>query len=186
MSLKDIFKSLGRDPRLHIVVGTVTEVDIDKLTIDVQPADGGAPIEDVRLRASVDGQSTGLILIPAIGSSVVIGCIDGDDTQPAVLLCSEIEKASITIDGVVLEVSPSGISLGKSGGSTFKAVKGDPLQQQLNVLKARVDAIYQALLASPVVPGDGGATFKAAIVAAIATTMPADFGQILSNKITLE
>ncbi|MCL2374132.1 MAG: hypothetical protein FWC65_02705 [Treponema sp.] len=63
-------------------------------------------------------------------------------------------------------------------------IKADELRRQLAALTARVDGIMNALKASPTVPADGGASFKAGIVGALnAIANREDFSSIASDKV---
>jgi len=62
-------------------------------------------------------------------------------------------------------------------------VKAAELKTQLDKLSARVDGIINALNSSPVTPTDGGASFKAGIVAALAALVKENFSNLESEKV---
>ena len=90
-----------------------------------------------------------------------------------------------TPDGLTVALKNGIIELSK-GGTTEQSVKGQTLQAQLNTDKAKLDALIQAIIAAPVIPTDGGASFKASIIAAISAVPSADYTSILSNVLKNE
>jgi phage gp45-like len=78
-------------------------------------------------------------------------------------------------DGGTVELSGIGY-----GG----VVKAEELKAQLAKLTARLDRVISALQNSPTVTQDGGAAYKGAIAAALATlTQKEDFSNIASDKV---
>jgi hypothetical protein len=71
----------------------VKSVNESVLTCDVEDSDE-LEIFDVRLRATVDGSDDGFVLVPAVGSWVLIGNIGNSPGEYAVLVASEITKAA--------------------------------------------------------------------------------------------
>lgn len=63
-------------------------------------------------------------------------------------------------------------------------IKVDELKTQLNKATARIDGIINALKNSPTIPQDGGASFKAAIVAALSALIDTEnYGSLASDKV---
>lgn len=58
---------------------------------------GDAELEGIRLRASLSDNDRQILVVPKVGSAVVLGCITGDLNNMVVLQVDEIE--SITING---------------------------------------------------------------------------------------
>jgi len=87
-----------------------------------------------------------------------------------------------TPDGLKISLKSGVIELAGSGLSQY-SVKGQSLQAQLNIDAARLAALIAAIQAAPVVPGDGGTAFKAAIVAAISGVPGADYSNVLSSEV---
>jgi hypothetical protein len=69
--------------------------------------------------------------------------------------------------GVSLVRDNEKISLGQLQGSAQPAVLGTSNESALNELASKVDAIYTALSTSPTLANDGGAVYKAAIIASL-------------------
>lgn len=70
----------------------------------------------------------------------------------------------------------------KVGEASEPIPLGDTLQAELNKLKTKLDTLVNAINASPVVPGDGGTSFKAGIISGMAGAPNADFSGINSEK----
>ena len=71
-----------------------------------------------------------------------------------------------------------------NGTQNGGVVKASELKNQLSVLTARVDALYNALKNAPTAAQDGGASFKTGIVGALsAITQKEDFSNIESDKV---
>lgn len=92
--------------------GIVTRVDGILCDIEV----GGMTIPDVRLRASQAEADRHLLIVPKVGSAVIVGSLTGDWTQLVILAVDEAE--SIILNG------------GKLGG----LVNIEPLTAKLNEL----------------------------------------------------
>jgi phage baseplate assembly protein V len=82
------------------------------------------------------------------------------DLQPGEVALYSDEGASVYLKRGRIVVTDAEIRLGSDGASSFVALAG-AVETQLTALK-------NAISAAPVVPGDGGAAFKASLVAALA------------------
>ena len=78
-------------PDFSAIVATVQDVDTDALTCDVEPVGGGAEIFGVRLRAAIDDDRGGLVLVPKKGSTVVVATINNNWNSAYVALVSEVD-----------------------------------------------------------------------------------------------
>ena len=75
----------------------IKSVDATGLTCDVIGSDD-IEYYEVRLRATVDGNDDGFVLIPAVDSWVLIGNIGNSSDEYVVLATSNTDKASFKID----------------------------------------------------------------------------------------
>ncbi|MDR3681541.1 MAG: hypothetical protein P4L41_16355 [Flavipsychrobacter sp.] len=109
----DCIRRLGR--RAHeLVSGTVVpgSVDITTYTCQVhlshmQPGD--APLSNVMLSA-VSENGNGTISIPADGSNVIVGSMDGPG-EYFIVQCSNLAKQITTIGNTVLTITPAGYNV---------------------------------------------------------------------------
>ena len=105
----------------------------------------GLDVPDVRLRASTTDEDSELILIPAVGSAVIVGALSDDFGQLTLLSMDKVD--TITIHG------------GKQGG----LVLAPSLVKKLNALEDDINNLKQAIKSAPTVPNDGGSSFKAGL-----------------------
>ena len=98
--------------RGFIMQGTVNSVNGNTCEVQV----GSMAVPDVRLRASLTDDDHELLMVPKVGSAVVMGSLTGDYTQLVVLQVDHVE--SIVING------------GKLGG----LVNIEQLTEKLNAL----------------------------------------------------
>lgn len=125
----------------------------------------GVLYEDVRLRAAIGNHQEGIVIRPAVDSSVILSRLDNSD-ELFVSMFSAVD--SIVIDG------------GSNGGLVITP----ELRTQLGKLTARVDGIMDAI--NNGVPGsaDGGAALLTSIKTGLATiTDVEDFTAIENEKI---
>ncbi len=194
---------------MYLTVCTVDAVDEDCRTIDCTPINEGAPLLGVNLQAD-QTQTVGVVSLPAVGSYVVVGFLD--PAVAVVLLAMEITKSVITIgdteavvednsvvlktkkgsatltadnlkidiDGTTLEMKKD-VSVWNGGSET--TANATELQKQLNISKARIDAIIKALCNSPTVAQDGGSAYKGAISAALSALTSEDYSNMIDDKI---
>ncbi|MBQ9598103.1 MAG: hypothetical protein IJR34_07650 [Bacteroidales bacterium] len=212
MNIADIIKVIARDGgEFYHKICTVDSVDEDARTVDCTPIDEGAPLIGVNLQAN-QGNDCGVVLFPAVNSYVLVGFLS--PAVAVVLLADEIDKAEVTIgdnkavmdsdgvelttkkvtatvtedkvsidaDGTTLELEKNKTTF--NGGSETMANAND-LKQQLGTMSGRIDAIINAFSSAGVAPMDGGATFKASLIATLAPHLAnkENFANIVDDKI---
>lgn len=96
--------------------GRVTSVEGEVCTVEVDSLE----IPDVRLRATTASSSGACLLIPRIGSGVIVGSLSGDLSTLAVLSVDELER--VELHGKVI------LNAGRNGG----LVNIDALTAKLN------------------------------------------------------
>lgn len=210
MNIQNAIKQLAlQGAEIYLCTCTVDEVDEDARTIDCTPINEGAQILGVNLQAD-QAQEVGVVLLPAVGSDVVVGFINPN--VAVVVLTTEITKAILTIENTEVTVEDNAVSLvtekvkidvsgdkikldvdgttlemdGKksvwnSGSET--TANATELQKQLNKCKTRIDSIINALSSSATGFQDGGATYKANIALALKALTSEDYSGIIDNKI---
>ena len=157
-----LVNAIKRNVAIPVIVGEVTTVN-SNFTCDITPVDGGPVYHDIRLKASVDADEKGLIIIPSVGASVILVRIGHDENNAYVLAASKIDRYFIkTESGITLELTSSGeLHL---NGNAFKGVLKhddvkhalDTLQQSVNLIVGAGQAAFQALSVL-----DGGASASA-------------------------
>ena len=101
-----------------ILTATVTAVNNDDDTVTVD-FDNGNTMDDVRLKAVVDTGNK-VLLIPKIGSVVLVGSIENSD-EYVVLVVHEISEVVYLIDTTRYSVNASGFLI-KKGDDTLKQI----------------------------------------------------------------
>ena len=105
---------------VYAKVCKVLEVNATDKTIDVKPIDDTAEIFNVRLQA--ESETGGLVLIPKVGSMVLVVFLNKNNA--AVVNTSEIEKFELVIENVELQIDKDGFLL-KKDNETLKKLMAD-------------------------------------------------------------
>lgn len=160
---KQLLRFVQEQAVIPAKVGTVVAVDTSKLLIDVDPLDGGPTMFNVRLVVSESGPKTsGVVTLPKNGSEVIIGQMQAGTWF--------LIKAAV-VDNIWL-----------NGDAMGGLVDWPKAKQELEKMTLRIDAIINAIKASPVTPSDGGATFKAALITALDALQVKESFKNLENK----
>lgn len=97
--LLDRLKGLMPTSRTPLYQGHVVAVSGDVCTVEID----GLQIPEVRLRATEADSSRACLLVPRVGSGVIVGSLSGDLTTLAVLSVDEVERielhAQVAING---------------------------------------------------------------------------------------
>jgi len=158
--------------RKHIsithVLATVLRVDRAEGTCDVAPVnDEDGVIYDVRLASVIDGSGKGVFIYPSEETPVIVGMIEGEETKYFLESVSCFDAASIVAqNGFEAALSDDG-KLVFNGGDNGALVNIDPLKRILCALDDKIISIIKAIQNAPVVPTDGGASFKAALITSL-------------------
>lgn len=144
----------------------VVEVDADSLTCTVSPING-AELFNVRLKASVNGVTDGVVEIPAIDSSVLVCLIGNSMDQAFVAKVDQVEK--VVIFG------------GENGGLTITP----KLVQELNKTNALIQSLLSVINGAPVPePGSGApSALQSSLKGAITGKQLGDYSAIENEKV---
>lgn len=137
----------------------VTAVDRTSRSIDCEPLDESAPILGCSLQGDQEGEE-GFLLLPKVGSYVIVGLVDGQDTG-AVLLTDTLEALELKIGDKTLHFTSEGIVF--NGGDLGGLIKVEELTTKLNTIERDINSLKQAISTWTPIPSDGGAALKAAI-----------------------
>lgn len=105
--LRQVSRTGVESSKSFLIGGKVTAVDVDSCSVDVN----GFVVEDVKLKAVGNGTNTFLV-IPKIGSDVMMISIDGTLDSLWVLKIDELSMLTIYQDGIKIEID---IESGKVG-----------------------------------------------------------------------
>lgn len=153
-----------------IRVGKVKSFDADQMVCDVEIVDAPEML-DVRIRAVIDKQKSGILIAPTKGSFILVGLIENKVESAFVVGYSSIDSLKLLIGDIELN--------GDQYGGLCKVPE---LVKQLNKHKAILDVILN-VLRTPVVEAAVGApdTFHAALKLAMAGKQTGNFND-LENK----
>ena len=149
--LKEIMRALVSDmvhPDLH--TATVVSVDESDMTCEVDLTTA-ANIPGARLRAAIDSVAKGLLIVPKVGSVVVIARLEGKIEGSCVVSYTQIQSINIVTEDLL---KLNGDSEGGLVVSSAVSAEDNTIKQDLNTLKSKVAAWIPT-------PNDGGAGLKA-------------------------
>ncbi|WP_163444429.1 hypothetical protein [Flavobacterium columnare] len=108
--MKEIIQKLAKTAdEIYAKIGEVVSVDKDNLTVDVQPLDGSALIDDAYLQA--DSDNGGMLQIPKVGSLV---CVVFINKETAIIAnTGEIEDFTVKIQNSIFEMDVNKLTLKK-------------------------------------------------------------------------
>ena len=132
-----------------IFTAKVLDTDGDTCRVDID----GLVVSDVRLRAVVNGEESGILVTPKTGSCVTVADLSGGRlTQCVVIGYSEVEK--ITIDAE----AETGIKI--NGGQNGGLVNIEELVNRLNYIENKIGDLMDVFNNWEPTPQDGGAALK--------------------------
>lgn len=105
----------------------VTAVNEADGTCDGEDVEGNE-IFDIRMRASIDGEENGIMMIPAVDSWVLVGNLDNSPNAWAAIMYSELQKYSVRISPMEWRMDDEGLLL-KKNADTLAAVMADLIDQ---------------------------------------------------------
>lgn len=183
----------------------VDSVDKDNSTCSVTPIQGGAPIHNVRLRATVNAEVAGIIVYPEVGTVVSVGVTDMDLANCFVAAIERFEECLIVFEGAFelrlnrdqVMLKSDNVELGDSGGEPV--VKGETLNQRLSELVSLLNNLNTALIQfatiqqsvasgvvvfAPLVPGYSQVIASLSALAPQIAAITPKLSQHLSQKVT--
>ena len=183
--LKAALKGLGKMEAI-VFSATVTKVNEADKTIEIEDIDG-LDYHDVRLAAAEDEKKS-VLIIPKVGSSVLVTMIGSDLNTLFVSKVNEVDKIVGVINELDIE-DETGFKLHlnnglmKINGDAFEGiVKAPELKTQIDKNTAIIKAIQQALQSWTPSPNDGGAALKG-LVSSIPGMQRANLSNIKNDKI---
>jgi hypothetical protein len=183
-----IIKKLGNQMPIAIVDGTVISVNKSDDLCDVRPLNGDADLLDVKLAPvkNTDGKKSEFVVYPEVGSYVVVGFINNQDTNAMVISITDIESIKLNISSLFgLQVGSDGgiklkfSSLQINGGGLGALPTIGALTDKLNALEGKLNDMFSKFDAHSH-PSDGAVSATKA-PGTIAKTKAQD---LANNKIT--
>lgn len=176
--LKNIIRQLANEGISgSIMVGTVSSVDREARTVDVEPINEDAPVLGVNLQANQEA-TLGVVLYPRVGSYVVVAMLSGYEAG-VVVLTEDVESIEVNInDGTKLTITEDGISMNIKDGITLDMDEsaavfngGDlggliniaDLTSHLNTIEKDINNLKTVFTSWVPAPQDGGAALKSGV-----------------------
>jgi hypothetical protein len=151
------FKSALRsliDGRINVqtFVCTVVSVDKENDTCEVEPVNGDANLDEVRLKSIIDTTESSIIIYPKIGSTVLVSIIEDNPNVAFVTMVSEFTEIIIELgESFKMHLKPDG-NLEFNEGLLGGLVKINQLVTKINALENRMGThqhIYINAAAAP-------------------------------------
>lgn len=195
--IRRAFKKL-QDGKIQTFAAIVEEVDTEKSICTVSYS--GRKIIRVRLKSVIGETSSGLVIIPTVGSSVLITIINNSYESTFITAYSQIDGLYFRNEaGYTFNISEADIKavVGDSSfimeedkitfndGSLNGLVKIDKLKEELDKNSQILQALLTILTGSPIPePGNGSpSALQTALSGALAGKQPGQWNDIENDKI---
>ena len=156
-----------------IFTAKVLSTDGDTCCVDID----GLVVSDVRLRAVVNGEESGILVTPKTDSFVTVADLSDNLTRLVVVGFSEVEKIEVNADDKIVF----------NGGGNHGLVNIEELKNNLNTLKTYVEtmktAVSEGLTSIGAGPSANGVTGRTAFETAMAS-QSIHFDDMEDTKIT--
>lgn len=169
------------------------------INIDSKQVDGGRLFVNIKnsestgqLKINVDGNSSvysnGNIELQST-ESINLSVLNNDTKKESIISYKngdgfsykdEFDNEITVQNNGSIHIKPNGEL--KLGNGDEKILKGESTVTELNKCSVRIDSIINAINNAPVVGGDGGASFKSALVASLSALTKEDYSDVLSDK----
>ncbi len=153
---------------IQVFIGEVTEVDEENYTVDIKPP-GQAELSEVRLKAAIDGEKTGLVEIPEVGSTVLFSIIGNQPDEATIIKCSKVAKI------IINNGENGGLLIDEKANNNLKAIK-----DFIETMKSAISTGFQSVGAGS---SANGATGKAAFESAL-SGQSISFEDMKNDKVT--
>jgi len=147
----------------QVLTGTVKEVGETTCTVERTNA---PTIYEVRLNAIDDDLQSYVTIYPVVGSSVIVGIIEGLKTEAVVLRCSEVAQVKMKIGEQTLVLDKDGVVF--NGGENKGLVKVTEMVTWMQTVYTDLQTLKTQLATHPV----AGNTAPLALVFVPGTTNP--------------
>jgi hypothetical protein len=166
--LAEALKALTRKPTVNLVCKVL---EVTGKTCRVEPIDGGAEITGVRLSPVTDSSNEGILIVPEVGSYVMVSQIkvNAADFVYYVSSCSRItEFKMITTSGTV-----------------YSLAKTEMLVTELNKTNTLINALLAIINGAPIPEAGNGApsALQTALKAALVGQSLGNYANIKNEKI---
>lgn len=176
MTIEEAIRTFARkEVKIQVRLCTVTSVNETQGSCTVK-TDEGVELFDVRLKSVITDVNEGIVIIPKVGSFVLVGLIQNIDVMTFV--CSYSEVSSIKF-----KCSDSGVI--QLNGDSYEMVKAQELKGELAKNNQLLESLLSVINGVGIPEAGGGAvsSFQAALKVAITGKSLGDFSSINNNKV---
>ncbi|PHN00635.1 hypothetical protein [Flavilitoribacter nigricans] len=177
--MKSVLEKIAKDV-VQMTLVRARVIAVYDQAIDVTPINDDADILDVKIRVVIDENEAGVMILPPIGSIVLVGLIS--DTDAYLLSCSEVERMVVNTGKFRFEVDSEGNAIFDQGENEG-LVKLPDLRTEIDKLNSFLNTIKQTFSSWTPVPNDGGSALKAAMSSALSSEQLADLSEVGNDKI---
>jgi len=148
MNIKEAIHRLV-DEKLAIQVQLAKVVSVDETAMTCDATIDNLEVFDIRLRSVIDSQDKGVLVVPKLGSYVLVGLIDNKIESAFVCGFGEVDKVRIMCDDIEF-----------NGGEFGGLVKSQEVANEVNELKDEINALKNIINTWLPVAADGGLALK--------------------------
>lgn len=150
--MKEIIQLLAQTgDEIYAKIGEVISIDSDNLTVDVQPLDGSALIDDAYLQA--DSDNGGFLQIPKIGSLV---CVVFINKETAIIAnTGEIDAFIVKVKNTSFEINQDKAIMKKDNTILEMDQQGFLMQKENETLKKLMSDLLAAIKAMKFTTNNG-------------------------------
>lgn len=171
-----------RAAQVFLLTGKVIAIDQQTATVDVEPLDGSAMYQDVRLMPLAENTPVSLLMYPKKDSLVTI--VKLDEVEAFVLNCQEVERLELEVaNQFKMVVDENGICKFNNGDNGGLIII-NKLQQEINKNSQILQTIL-SVLAVPVTEAGNGlpSVLQQTLNVALQGATTADLSNVTNDKI---
>lgn len=156
---KELINSLKQLNKVPVQVFSATVIDYDAATATLDVKDAyDTEFYNVRLKASINDSSFKYILVPTVGSTVLVGLIGNSDNALYMVMASELSTVYINVSGTQFQIDENGVFINE--GANGPVLISQSLIDDLNAVKQDINSLKTVFNAWVVAPSDGGTALK--------------------------
>ena len=164
--IRKAIKELAKGDSFQVFPAQVLSVNENNGTCAVKMIANDLDLFEVRLRATIDGEAKGILIVPQVGSKILVGLINDDLKSLFVVSVSAVDKVQY------------------DDGSYGGFVRADILKTELDKTNQVVEAIVNSLSNWSIAPGDGGAALKSHFISQLSGKEVGNYNGIENGKLT--
>lgn len=130
--IKELIEQMTAGKLVNVQIAKVSSVDEDACSCECKLV-SGVDLFDVSLKSIIDNKN-GIVIIPKVGSLVLVSYIENNSKNAFVVAFDEVDKITIASESIVI-----------NGGDNKGLVKLEPLVDKINALENQLNNILNVL-----------------------------------------